>query len=58
MAVGIYNMNYDEVINPVINLNNNFKHIEFFNCKGSLDGNKVILSEDIPPYSAVFFEVK
>ena len=57
MAVGLFNMNYDEIIDPVITLDKCYSEIEFLNCEGSLKGDKVILSGDIQPYSAVFFEV-
>ena len=58
MAVALFNMNFDEIIEPVINLDNNYNDIKFLNCEGVLNGNSVILNGEIPPYSAVFFEVK
>lgn len=58
MAVALFNMNFDEIIEPVINLDNNYNDIKFLNCEGVLNGNSVILNGEVPPYSAVFFEVK
>lgn len=58
MSIGVYNMNFDEVTEPVIYLDKSYKKIEFVNCEGSLQEDVVTLSRDIPPYSAVFFEVK
>ena len=58
MAVALYNMNFDEIIEPVITLDNNYTNIKFLNCNGTLNNNIVKLDNDIPPYGAVFFEVK
>jgi hypothetical protein len=58
MAIALYNMNFDEIIDPVITLDKNYSEIKFLNCEGTLCGNKVTLSGEIPPYSAAFFEVK
>lgn len=58
MAIALYNMNFDEIIDPVITLDKNYSEIRFLNCEGTLCENKVTLSGEIPPYSAAFFEVK
>ena len=58
MAIGLYNMNFDEITEPVITLDKAYNEIEFLNCEGVLKDDTVILSGDIPPYSAAFFEVK
>ena len=58
MAVALYNMNFDEIIEPKITLDKSYREIKFLNCSGTLSGNTVTLSGEIPPYSAAFFEVK
>ena len=58
MAVALYNMNFDEIIEPKITLDKCYREIKFLNCSGTLSGNTVTLSGEIPPYSAAFFEVK
>lgn len=57
MAVGIWNMFPDAVLDPVIHLDGEYKDIDFYNCSGRLEGNKVILDDDIAPYSFAFFTV-
>ena len=57
MAVGIWNPFADEVISPVIVLDHAYTNIDFYHCQGSLEENRVILNEDIPPYGFAFFTV-
>ena len=58
MAVALYNMNFDEIIEPSIALDDSYTQIKCVNCEGSLCGDTVKLSGEIAPYSTVFFEVK
>ena len=57
MAVGLWNIFADKIFEPVIELDREYSKIEFINCSGRLEGNKVILSEMIP-FSFAGFEVK
>lgn len=56
MSVAISNIFMDEVFEPVIQLDRTYHEIRFLNCTGTLEGDKVILS-DIPAYGFVAFEV-
>lgn len=58
MAVALFNMHFDEIIEPSVILDNNYSSIKFLNCRGILDKNIVRLAEDIPPYGVAVFEVK
>lgn len=57
LAVGLWNFFADTAIEPVVELGKEYSKIEFINCNGTLDGNKVHLT-DIPPFGFVAFEVK
>ena len=57
MAVGLWNMHADIAIEPVVELSEIYSEIEFINCNGRLDGNKVYLN-DILPFAFAGFEVK
>lgn len=57
MAVGIWNFFADEVINPVIQLDEAYDRADVYLKNGHLEGNKLILDEDIPPYGFVLFTV-
>lgn len=56
MAVGLWNMFADWVFEPVIELDDVYSEVEFINCNGRLEGDKVYLS-DIPPFGFAGFEV-
>ena len=58
MAVALFNMNFDEIIEPVITLDNQYNEIKCLNCKGTLCENKVTLEGEIAPYGGAIFEVK
>lgn len=58
MAVALFNMNFDEIIEPVITLDNHYNEIKCLNCKGTLCENKVTLEGEIAPYGVAIFEVK
>ena len=57
MAVGLWNIFQDEIFEPVIELDEEYTEIEFFNCSGRLEGDKVYLSE-LRPYAIAGFEVR
>lgn len=57
MAVGLWNIFADEVITPVVELDGEYSSVDFYNCSGRLDGNRVILDNDIAPYGFAFFTV-
>ena len=57
MAVGLWNLFPDAVLSPVITLDKSYGRVEFINCTGTLNGNRVCLSADIPAYSFAGFEV-
>jgi len=57
MSVLIINAFMDEIENPVITLDKEYKNIRFVNCSGKLKENKIYLSE-IPPYGFAAFEVE
>lgn len=56
MAVGLWNFFADIAIEPVVELDNDYKSVKFINCSGRLEKNKVFLS-DIQPFAFVAFEV-
>lgn len=57
MSVGLWNIFPDEIDEPVIELDKEYTDIEFVNCTGRLEGNKVFLSE-LRPFGSSYFEVK
>ena len=57
MAVGLWNIYPDEVLDPVIVLDKKYESIEFYNCSGRLEENRVVLDRDIAPYDFAFFTV-
>ena len=58
MAVALFNMNFDEIIEPTIILDKNYGELKCLNCEGTLCENKIILADEIAPYSVAIFEVK
>jgi len=58
LTVGIWNLFPDNVLNPVIRLDDTYSTIDCFNCSGEINGDCVHLNEDIQPYDYVFFTVK
>ena len=56
LAVGLWNFFADIAIEPVVELDNDYKSVKFINCSGRLEKNKVFLS-DIQPFAFVAFEV-
>lgn len=58
LAVALFNMNFDEIIEPVIRLGQSYSEIRFINCDGELRENTVTLDGEISPYSVAMFEVR
>lgn len=57
LAVGLWNLFADEMLAPVVELDEPYASVEFINCSGRVEGNRVYLT-DIAPYSFVGFEVR
>ena len=57
MAVGLWNFFPDTIYTPDIHLDGLYSQIDFYNCAGKLDGDKVRLSTDIAPYGFALFTV-
>lgn len=57
MAVGLWNIFQDEIFEPVIELDGEYQEIEWINCDGRMEGNRVYLSE-LHPYGIAGFEVR
>ena len=55
-AIWIGNFFADECMQRVVTLDRSYKRIEFINCSGKLEGNKVIL-DAVLPYASVGFAV-
>lgn len=57
LSVLLVNHFMDELITPVIRLDRTYKTIRFVNCTGTLEGDKVTLTE-VMPYGVAAFEVE
>jgi hypothetical protein len=57
LAVGLWNFSADTAIEPVVELAKPYSKIEFLNCHGTLNENKVYLT-DITPFDFAGFVVK
>lgn len=57
LAVGLWNFFDDTAIEPVVELGKEYAEIQFTNCNGRLEKDKVYL-EDIVPYAFACFEVR
>lgn len=57
LAVGLWNFFADTAIEPIVELDKKYEKIQFINCNGRLDGDKVHLT-DIQPFGFVAFEVR
>ena len=57
MSVLMINSQIDDVIDPVIELDDEYSELQVLNCSGRLEGHYVYLS-DIPPYGSAAFELK
>ena len=56
-AVGLFNIFADGIFDGVVDIDSEYKEINFINCKGELKGNKVQISE-IQPFAFAGFEIK
>jgi len=57
MAVGLWNYFVDEVLEPKIYLDKTYSSIDFYNCSGRLEGDCVVLDNEIPAFGFAFFTV-
>ena len=57
MAIGLWNMFADEILNPEITLTERFCSAEFINCEGALDEKGLHLAT-IPAYGFAFIHLK
>ena len=57
MAVGLWNLFADSVMHPVIELDQAYASADFYHCNGKLEGDCIVLDEDIPPFGFAFFTV-
>ena len=57
LAVGLWNFHADIAFAPTVELNGSYSKVEFINCNGELNGNKLTLT-DIPAFGFIGFEVK
>ena len=56
LKVGVFNCYGDEIINPKIILNKQYRSLKMLNSSGKLEGDAVLL-EDIAPFKFTCFEV-
>ena len=57
MSVGLWNFFADEIISPEILLDREYSLADIYRNTGHIEGRKLILDSDIPPYGFVFFTV-
>ena len=57
MAVGLWNIFPDAMLNPVVELDRAYSRVEFWNASGHLEGNRVCFDCDVPAYAFAGFEV-
>ena len=57
MSVGLWNLFADSVMNPVIELDQCYNSADFYHCNGRIEGERILLDEDIPPFGFAFFTV-
>lgn len=58
LAVGLFNCFADAVLEPTVKLDRAYRSIRFVGCEGRLEGDTVYLSNPIPAYEYVAFEVE
>ncbi len=58
LAVGLWNLFADSVLRPTIELDGIYTDIDCYRCNGKIDGTRVRLEEEIPPFGFAFFTVK
>ena len=57
MTIGLWNFFADSVLNGKIELDEKYKSADFYNCKGAIKDDKIILEEELLPYSFAFITV-
>ena len=57
MAVGLWNCSADYAMEPTVELDGEYRDVEFINCTGELQGDKVLLC-DIPAFTFAAVVVK
>ena len=57
LAVALFNCYQDKVLNPIIKLEREYKHVRFINTAGELLGDTVKLSSPLPAFDFAAFEV-
>lgn len=57
MTIGLWNFFADSVLEPKIELDEKYDFANFYNCNGILIEDKIILNEEILPYSFAFITV-
>lgn len=58
LTVGLWNIFADEILNPVITADDEYKSIDAYKCSGKIVKNKVRLDSGIAPYSFVCFTLE
>ena len=58
LTVGLWNIFADEILNPVITADDEYKSIDAYKCSGKIVKNEVRLDSGIAPYSFVCFTLE
>ena len=58
LAIGLWNNFADAILEPVVELGEQYSSARFVNCKGQLVGDKVVLNNPLGAYSFCFIELK
>ena len=58
LAVGLWNLSVDVISDARIRLDGAYTALEAFNAAGAIEGDGVLLSSDIMPFSFVGFTVR
>ena len=57
LTVGLWNFFADEIISPEILLDREYSRADIYRNSGHIEGRRLLLDRDIPPYGFVFFTV-
>jgi hypothetical protein len=58
MSVGLWNLSADYMDGAQIRLDRAYETASFFGCDGALDGSRVTIKGDIPPYAFIGVALK
>ncbi|MBO4299204.1 MAG: hypothetical protein J5998_10415, partial [Clostridia bacterium] len=58
LGVGLWNLSADYMTNAQLRLDRVYKEASFFGCDGALEGSRVTVKGDIPPYAFVGVALK